>query len=100
MAYFWLSWYQPTEDYRPLKFPPNEAVLGWWCSGERCSGGAATLVAEVLAVDEAEAKAVVVKDWPEAREWRFCKESATPHSSDRFPPSDWMTPRYEAAKER
>lgn len=27
---FWLSWHQPTEDYRPLTDPPVEGVLGWW----------------------------------------------------------------------
>lgn len=30
---YWISWHQPTEDYRPLTDPPHPQVMGWWCSG-------------------------------------------------------------------
>ena len=95
MSRFWISWYQPTEDYRPLTDPPNAAVLGWWCSGERCSDSAATLCALVEAKDERRAYVVIKKDWPEAEEWRFCEprdEAWEPN--DRFPVEhDWVRAR-------
>ena len=90
---FWLSWYQPTEDHRPLKFPPNEKVVGWWCTG-RTSYGVATLVAMVSADTEDEAKDVVKIDWPEAREWRFCDRMLKIGPPDgRFPLKTWMLDR-------
>ena len=93
--YWWISWYQPTDDHRPLTYPPNDAVLGWWCSGERCSDGASTLVAHVRSSDEDAAKAAIRTDWPEAGEWRFCeRRSGRPEPGGRFPLSDWMRERY------
>lgn len=83
---YWISWYQPTEDYRPLSDPPNEHVLGWWCSGSRISDDAATLCAVVAGADEHEAKAAVKCDWPEATEWRFVEEKPSDFiPGDRFP---------------
>ena len=98
MKRFWISWYQPTEDYRPLADPPNAAVLGWWCSGYRCSDEAATLCALVAAEDERRAEAAVKVDWPEAEEWRFCEERADDwRPTDRFPiESEWARERIGA----
>lgn len=95
--FYWLSWYQPTEDYRPLKDPPNPAILGWWCSGERADG-AATLCACVIGENESHARNAVRIDWPEAQEWRFCKpvEEIGWRPSDRFPLVDWMRVRFAA----
>jgi hypothetical protein len=93
MSLYWISWYQPTEDYRPLGYPPNEAVLGWWCSGSRCSDDAATLCAYVHAGDEKAAKEAVLRDWPEATEWRFCEPREAVIESSRFPLEDWMRER-------
>jgi len=95
MMRFWLSWYETATDHRPLTFPPNAAILGWWCSGERCSDEASILVAIVEGDDEDAAKAAVVKDWPGEKEWRFCNEWDG-KLSDRFPPQDWMIPRLKA----
>ncbi|WP_421793534.1 hypothetical protein [Hydrocarboniphaga effusa] len=93
---FWISWYQPTEDHRPLTFPPNADVLGWWCTGQRCEDGASTLVAFVKARDEASAKSAVQIDWPEATEWRFCEVRTRIKPGSRFPFEDWMRERIAA----
>jgi len=93
---FWISWHQPTEDFRPLNFPPKQNVLGWWCSGY---GGDDTpiLCALVEATHEGMAKAVVREDWPEAEKFRFCEPRDNEwRPSDRFPLSDWMEQRLAA----
>ena len=90
MKIFWISWYQPTDDHRPLSFPPNESILGWWCTGQRCSDDSSTLCAMIVAEDEAYAKIAIRKDWPEAGDWRFCDESKNTDLCDRFPTNDWM----------
>jgi len=99
---YWISWYQPTADYRPNTYPPNNAILGWHCTGQRLSDGANTIVAHVIAPSVAAAKEAVLVDWPEAREWRFCDLSEpTPPQSDRFPLPEWSVERYaksEAAR--
>ena len=96
---FWMSWVQPTEDYRPLTDPPNENVLGWWCSGYD-SNDQAILVALVQAKDEYSAKVAVVVSWPELipdGEWRFCKEVANNYvPGDRFPMKEWERKRILA----
>ena len=95
---FWVSWFQPTKDYRPLTFPPNENILGWWCSGER-SDGQSSLCALVNDYSEDEAKNSIHKDWPEADEWRFCKEKDSTKLSDRFPLNDWQEKRINKFNE-
>ena len=92
--YQWISWHQPTDDYRPLTYPPNPAILGWWCSGY--TDDAATLCALVQAPDEAIAQAAVLKDWPEAERWRFCEPRETTSLGDRFKPTEWMIERMTA----
>lgn len=91
--HYWISWYQPGEDVRPLTFPPNAAILGWWNSGWGDSH--ATLCALVRGESEDDAKANVKKDWPEATTWRFCEEK--PHDwrpGDRFVvDKEWMKER-------
>lgn len=90
---FWVSWVQPTEDYRPIQHPPNDSVLGWWCSGYNNNGNA-TLVALIEADNEQSAEGVIKKDWPEWNEWRFIEERSNDwRPGDRFPLSDWMKPR-------
>ena len=95
---YWLSWYEKSEDCRPLRYPPGEQVLGWWISGERCSDGAATICAYVKASSEADAWKAIDEDWPDsAREVRFCNQHDKPIVSDRFPVDDgWMRERFEA----
>jgi|SRR5882757_6278637 len=93
--FYWLSWIQPTEDYRPLTDPPNVAVLGWWCSGYD-SEDHATLCAGVWAKSEPAAKKHIQEDWPEAKEWRFCEQQESNFiPSDRFPLEGWAKERWE-----
>ncbi len=100
MKCFWMSWYQQSEDYRPLTYPPNAAILGWWCSGVRDDDeGSSILCAAVLAESMELAEAAVHLDWPEAREWRFCSERDLNFlPGDRFPLAAWMAERFLAAK--
>jgi hypothetical protein len=100
MKRFWISWVSTEEDYRPLHDPPNEAILGWWCSGED-AGGRAILVAWVQARHMALAVLAIAEDWPETKqqkEWRFDDE--VPMSwrpTDRFPLEPWMKKRVGTA---
>jgi hypothetical protein len=103
MKKWWVSWYQDGDDYRPLNFPPNEGVLGWWCSGE-AADGSATLVALLAARDESHAREIVNADWPELgeSEWRFADERDSSYRpGTRFVLTDWMEKRmatFEAAR--
>lgn len=98
MKRYWMSWYQTTDDYRPLTYPPNGAILGWWCTGHRNSDDAATIVALVGADNEGAAKDAIKRDWSEASEWRICREFAPDETlGDRFPVNnDWMKERIAA----
>lgn len=103
---FWLSWKERSPDYRPLTDPPNEAVLGWWKSGEAGDGSYATLCACVEAPDEEAAQAAVLKSWPPYKkklvEWRFCEPVADDFTpGDRFPiESGWSKKRFAAKPKR
>lgn len=96
MTRFWGSFIQPTEDFRPINYPPNESILGWWKSGED-SNGHAILCAAIQAEDDATAREAVTTDWPEAEEWRFLDAMGPTWriTSDRFPLSDWMKTRMD-----
>ena len=90
-----ISWYQSTGDVRPLTFPPNEQILGWWKTGERYDD-VAVLVARVEADSLENAYSAILRDWPEATEepWRISDEMQPHHVlSDRFPLADWMKER-------
>lgn len=92
---WWISWFQPTEDSRPLTYPPNERILGWWETGFEIDGPF-TLVALVLGSTAEDAKSAVRQDWPEAERWRFCNQRSEQYRpSDRFPISDWMRARID-----
>lgn len=92
---YWMSWIVPDEDYRPITFPPNQSVLGWWKSGET-SNEEAILCGLISAPDEEAAKNCILEDWPGVK-WRFCepKDSTYVVSSDRFPLSEWMKSRMK-----
>jgi len=94
MKRFWVSWYQPTDDCRPIKWPLPEFVLGFWSSGERLDPPAHTLcvLIECLSVDMA--KAVIHEFWPEStqEDFRFCEEKAEGWlPGDRFPIPAWSS---------
>lgn len=97
MTRFWMSWIVSEEDYRPLTFPPNAAILGWWCSGYDTDDHS-ILCGLVEAKNEAAARKAVLRDWP-GISWRFVEPKDTNHiiQSDRFPLSDWMKERMQPA---
>ncbi len=96
---FWISWHQPTDDFRPLTDPPVEPVLGWWCSGYD-SEDVPILCAAVSGRNEQQAKRNVRKSWPEADQWRFCEEKAKDwRPGDRFPiEKGWEKDRFAKAE--
>ena len=96
MKRFWMSWFVSDEDYRPLTYPPNEAIRGWWCTGETDSG-AHTICGVVDAPDQDQAWAAVEQDWP-GIEHRFDGECSRWPPSDRFPLADWVRGRQEIRK--
>lgn len=87
----WISWFQPTEDHRPIQYPPTEKVLGWWCTGENEKGK--TLVALVDSESEEDAQIQIRLNWPEAETWRFCEDRDSKEFNTRFPLQDWMIKR-------
>lgn len=98
---FWLSWVQPTEDFRPLTDPPDAGVIGWWCSGYD-GDDRALLCALVRALNLSAAKSCILRSWPEAparrTEWRIEEERASDWlPSNRFPLSPWMKRRLKLA---
>lgn len=96
---YWCSFVQPTEYYRPLIYPPNESVLGWWCSGYD-SNDNAIICALIESASEDDARKAVLKDWPEAQTFRFCDEVDRKwRPNDRFPLKDWMTERLSNGDE-
>ncbi|WP_354734543.1 hypothetical protein [Acinetobacter nosocomialis] len=107
--FYWCSWYQPdTEDYRPMTFPPNEQIIGWWCSGYAMDDNGdftvSTLCAWVKAESEEDVLKAVNKDWPEITsmdQFRFCEEQEKVVSNERFPiePYEWMQQRVEGLKD-
>ena len=98
---FWVSWLQPTEDYRALTFPPNESIIGYWCSGYASGANDESipiLCAVVDAADQEAAAEAVKKDWPEWQEWRFIEERDADYKpGDRFPIDgcEWMQERFK-----
>ena len=102
---FWNSWVQRTEDYRPLNDPPNEAILGWWCSGYDPEDNA-TLCAAVDAPDASKACLAIFAEWPEAKNemrakgWRIYRHGLGDDwlPGDRFPLSDWMEERFDGPR--
>ena len=94
---YWCSWVCDNDDHRPVTYPPNEAILGWWCSGYDSQYNA-ILCALVQADSESLALSSVEQDWPEFDgNWRYIRETDT-LLTDRFPLSDWMEPRVSAAR--
>lgn len=96
---FWVSWNETNEDVHPLTFPPNEAILGWGCTGEAYDGRYSTMVAWVEARNENAAKQAVLKDWPRNPECLFvekCEPDFFPN--DHFPLPDWSKKRISRSK--
>ncbi len=69
---------QPTEDYRPIKFPPPGP---YWCSGYDSKDNA-------ILIAYLPSKAKLIDWWPEAQDDEYTDESEVVFS-DRFPRPDW-----------
>jgi len=81
MKRFWVSWYEPDGDFRPVYDPKKESEPFdhlYWCSG--LNSEAWIMCAVVDAASEKEAKKAVRKYWPTVDGWRFCEEK----------PQGWM----------
>lgn len=92
---FWVSWVQPGCDHRPLTYPPNAAILGWWCSGFN-EADESILCALVEATDDIAVTEAIKQDWSEFDQsgWRFFNVVATDFlPGDRFPLTPWMQER-------
>lgn len=50
---YWIRWVDPSEDYRPLTYPPRTEILGWWCTGYDGNGNAVICAAVEAADDNA-----------------------------------------------
>lgn len=83
---WWISWYQPGGDCRPMSWPPPEAILCFWCTGWTLVGDSC-MVAVVRAptAEQARAEVTAERAWPDAGEQRFCQPIDHP-PGDRFPP--------------
>lgn len=99
MKRYWISWVCAADDYRPLTFPPHEAICGWWCSGRDASDNA-ILCAVVDAASDSDAAQAIFREWPEAAEavqqsgWRFMEQRVQGWSpGDRFLAAPWMVDR-------
>lgn len=93
-----MSWRVREEDYRPLRDPPNDAILAWWCTG--FSEVDSTLCGVVQADNEGAAMAAVLVDWP-GSPCRFIQLRADDWVpiSDRFPVTfDWARERLNAGQ--
>lgn len=85
-----MSWYATKEN------GPFTLNTPWWISGERCSDGAATVCAAVMAESAADAQSTIVKAHDsilEGIEWRFVNDKPEDWDPfcDRFPRAKWMT---------
>lgn len=90
---FWVSWIQPTEDYRPLSYPPGDSIIGWWCSGYDGQDNP-ILMALIQGTSEDDVIKAVKADWPEWENWRIFEEKEVDWKpGSRFPLSDWMKER-------
>lgn len=97
MQRFWVSWIESEEDFRPLTYPPNEAIIGWWCSGYT-EKNEATLCACVDAENQTAALEAIDRDWPGKKVWRFLEFRPSDWvPGDRFPLSDWMSERFKVS---
>lgn len=84
---WWISWWEPCEDYRPAR--DHENAPPWWCSATRVEDDAiwSAICAVVDAYSEETARTQVSRFWDPA-EWRFCERKADGWmpAPDRFPP--------------
>lgn len=84
---WWVSWYEPGEDYRPAVWPLPRSVLGYWCSG--WTDDKAALCAWVEADTAEQTWEILTACWPsECPDRRFERQHPDAPGS-RFPPPKW-----------
>ena len=76
---------QPTEDYRPITFPPPHP---YWCSGYSLDNEMNTTPILIAFLNNEEE---LYQYWPEAENPEF-EEVDEVTFSDRFPKPDWYNP--------
>ncbi len=101
---YWVSWWQQTADYRPLKDPPQPTnIKAWWNSGGDFEGNS-TLCAVVEAENGEKAQEYILQSWQEndgeVGEFRFVDEVEKDWlPNDRFPiTKDWQKERLGITK--
>lgn len=91
---YWVSWVCTEDDYRPVSCPPNENVLGWWCTGQDSNDNAILCAMVFSETYDSGVIDSIQKDWPEfAGDFRLFEVHKTLKLSDRFVVSEWMEPR-------
>lgn len=108
---WWLSWWQPGSDCRPMVLPVAMPILGWWRTGTRGQGDepedrewspASSLVAWVEADSPEDARTALLPYWPESAkaQWRFEPEDVESswRPSDRFASKLPQDPRNAEVK--
>lgn len=98
---WWVSWIQPTEDYRPIVYPPTD-LIGWWCSGYD-SDDNAVLCAALDAPTQLAAENIIKAYWPESGYqqdgWRFFDSKPDDWlPGERFQLPEWSEYEKEEAK--
>lgn len=86
MKRYWISWFQPGEDYRPTIYPPGDKILGYWASGYGVQGTSMCLLGQ--AENDSDLMEQVHSAWPETVTvvWRFFEEKPENwEPGDRFP---------------
>lgn len=97
--YFWVTWKQPTKDYRPSKpFQTNENILGWWCIEEPAGEEPAILAALVKANNSRLAKMSILHEWCDLGDWISIQTRDDIDIGDKYPLDGWMTVRFEQEK--
>ena len=87
----WVRFFQPLAGYSGLANPPNENILGYWCTGYSRRGDfdIAVICAVVKGDDP---MGSILKDWPEAQDIEVDKMDKLV-LTDRFVLNDWMKER-------
>lgn len=84
---YWVSWEEPGNDSRPIKYPPPPPVKKWWQSGESGEDGSYTIICAVIDVRRKGDIALILKGYWKPQTWRFIEpqESLDWRPGDRFP---------------
>ena len=94
---FFVAWREYVEDYRPVRYPPTENILGWWLIG--CGSDKKEdyhkVCAYVTANNIDQAYYHILKNWPEfeIEHVESAKETNKVLRHSKFVLDDWMKVR-------